>query len=153
MMVKSVLRDWHSFLHWSKNTNTPQTWWSNQSWETGTHSWTGVKYKHTSDMMVKSVLRDWHSFLHWTKIQTHLTHDGQVSPERLTLLLHAVYEGRRCFVSSRLHWSHSSHPFIILKRDPPPPFEHGQCIQTVHHILVQYIHLAQSRREREVALW
>ena len=114
-MVKSVLRDWHSFLHWNTmqthlthdgqvsperltliftleyNANTPHTWWSSQSWETGTHFYTGIQCKHTSHMMVKSVLRDWYSFLHWNTIQTHLSHDGQVSPERLALILALEY--------------------------------------------------------------
>ena len=44
------------------------------------------------------------------------------------------------------HISHTylTHSFILWKH-PPSQCEHCQCILTVHHILVEYNHLAQTR--------
>ena len=43
---------------------------------------------------------------------------------------------------SHTHLTHS----YILKKDPPLQYEHCQCILTVHHILVECNHLAQTRK-------
>ena len=35
----------------------------------------------------------------------------------------------------------------ILKKDPPPQYEHCQCILTVRHVLVEFNHLARTRND------
>ena len=47
---------------------------------------------------------------------------------------------------ARIGHTYMTHSYI-LKKDPPPQCEHSQCILTVHHILVECNHLAQTRND------
>ena len=62
----------------------------------------------------------------------------------LAVLLQAVHEIVLC--RARIGHTQLTHSYI-LKKDPPPWYEHCQCILTVRHILVELNHFAQERND------